>query len=98
MPTVVDRFESLLSRVRAPDVTEQSERTFEDERYGEIYRLLLESGGRIRQQEVGAQTGMSPSKISKQLSTMEENGAIVRVTVGREKIVCHPEMGPTQKL
>lgn len=98
MATVMDTFESLLSRVRVQDVDEQSVRTFEDEQQGEIYRLLLESRGRLRQQEFVEQMEFSPPKISKLLSAMEENGDVVRLKVGREKIVCLPEMVPNQQL
>lgn len=89
---MVKRVESLLSRVRDRDQNEQSARTFADDQQSDIYRLLLESGGRLRQQEVVAGTEMSPSQTSKTLSAMEVNGDVVRVTVGREKIVCLPEM------
>lgn len=89
---MVKRVESLLSRVRDRDQNEQSDRTFADDQQSDIYRLLLESGGRLRQQEVVAGTEMSPSQTSKTLSAMEVNGDVVRVTVGREKIVCLPEM------
>lgn len=98
MATVVDRFESLLTRVRVHDVTEQSERTFEDERHDEIYRLLLESRGRLRQHEIVAQTEMSPSTISEQLAAMEDNGDIAQVKLSRGQIVCLPELIPDRQL
>lgn len=59
-----------------------------------IERLLAAAGGRLRQQAIIAATDLSPATVSRRLSTMETQGRIVRITLGREKVVCLPTAAP----
>ena len=56
-----------------------------------VHRLLESHGGRIRQSSVAERTGWSSAKVSRQLSSLEEQGKIERVRVGRQKIVVHAD-------
>jgi hypothetical protein len=55
---------------------------------------LAARGGRLRQQEIVEYSGWSESSVSRTLSAMEEDGRIVRVKIGRQKMVCLPEAAP----
>lgn len=55
---------------------------------------LAANGGRLRQQEIVEYSGWSASTVSRTLSTMEADGRIARVKIGRQKIVCLPETAP----
>lgn len=79
--------ETLAAREKPGVDTEDEER---------IYTIVQEQGGRARQQTIIAQTGWSPSKVSRGLSRMESKGCIARITTGREKIVVLPEYLPGQ--
>lgn len=52
-----------------------------------VHRLLDVEGGRIRQGSVIEQTNWSSAKVSRLLTTMENQNEIERVRIGREKIV-----------
>lgn len=62
------------------------------ERY--VQQLLAEHDGRLRQREVSELTRLSDSTTSRLLSEMEEDDQIIRISVGREKIVCLPSAAP----
>lgn len=64
------------------------------EREAYIESLLDENSGRLWQREIVSRTDVSSSTISRWLSAMEEEERIVRVRVGREKLVTLPEAGP----
>lgn len=63
-----------------------------------VLRLVEEGGGRIRQQEICESTNWSESTITRLLQDMEESGLIVRVQVGREKLVYPPGDSPVDDL
>lgn len=60
----------------------------------EILALLDAYDGRMWQQDVVAETGFSPAKVSRDLSDLEADGKIARVRKGRQKIVVDPERLP----
>ena len=57
---------------------------------------LTANGGRLRQQEIVEYSGWSASTVSRTLSAMEKDGCIIRVKIGRQKIVYLPEEVPEQ--
>ncbi|WP_255169705.1 helix-turn-helix transcriptional regulator [Natrononativus amylolyticus] len=56
----------------------------DDER---IRQLLLQSGGRMKQTDIVAETDWSRSSVSRKLSAMEEKGMITRFQIGRGNLV-----------
>lgn len=56
--------------------------------------LIEKEGGKLPQKAFAAYTDLSSSTISRLLQEMEDDGQIVRVQIGREKIVCLPEHDP----
>ena len=60
--------------------------------YDEFFRRLVEEhGGVLPQKEFVEYTNLSPPTISRLLIEMEDDGTIVRVRNGREKLVTLPE-------
>lgn len=59
-----------------------------------LVRLLRSRGGRLKQQQIVAETGWSESCVSRVLSEMEDDGRVGRVPLGREKVVCVPSTMP----
>lgn len=51
-------------------------------------------GGRLRQKEIVELTDWSNSTVSRTLKVMEADDAIIRIPLGREKVVCLPEASP----
>lgn len=56
--------------------------------------LIEKEGGKLPQKAFAEYTALSSSTISRLLQEMEDDGQIVRVQIGREKIVCLPEHDP----
>lgn len=63
----------------------------DDER---VLSLLESEGGRLRQAAVVDRTGWSKAKVSRRLSSLEEDGEVVRIELGREKLVCLSDAVP----
>jgi uncharacterized membrane protein len=59
-----------------------------------IRRLLLQSGGQMRQTALVSALPWSSSTVSRKLTEMEERDEITRVQVGRGKVVFHPGSEP----
>lgn len=59
-----------------------------------IVQLCDWNGGRMKQQAVVEHTGWSQSTVSRLLSDIEDDGHIVRASIGREKVVGLPERMP----
>lgn len=55
--------------------------------------LLEEHNGRVRQQDIVAETGYADGTVSQVLNEMEENGRITRYWKGNGKVVALPELG-----
>lgn len=52
-----------------------------------IVRLLASNGGRMRQSRIVEDTDWSKAKVSRLLSSMADQGAITKLTVGRENLI-----------
>ncbi|WP_332897153.1 helix-turn-helix transcriptional regulator [Haladaptatus sp. CMSO5] len=63
-----------------------------------VVHLLEENGGQLKQKAFTEYTSWSPSTISRLLTEVEEEGHIVRVQIGIEKIVYLPEAAPTPEI
>ncbi|WP_226007706.1 helix-turn-helix transcriptional regulator [Natrinema salinisoli] len=59
-----------------------------------VRAVLLEHGGRIKQQRFADRYGWSDATLSRLLSELEDGDAIKRYRVGREKVVCLPAALP----
>jgi hypothetical protein len=59
-----------------------------------VERLLEEHGGRVKQAEVVEQTDWSDAKVSQLLSSMEEEGRINKLRIGRENLITLPGVDP----
>lgn len=77
--------------VPTPETTESRDRSLRDappqtdeER---IVRLLASNDGRMKQSRIVDGTDWSKAKVSRLLSSMEENEEITKLTVGRENII-----------
>jgi hypothetical protein len=56
-----------------------------------VERLLTESGGRMRQADIVAETGWSDAKVSQLLSAMAEAGRVEKLRLGRENLISLPD-------
>ena len=59
-----------------------------------IRRLLLQSGGQMRQTALVAELPWSSSTVSRKLTELEERGEVSRIQVGRGKVVFYPGNEP----
>lgn len=59
-----------------------------------VIALLDEHNGRLRQQDIVAETGYADGTVSQLLSEMEEKGRITRYWKGDGKVVAFPDLGP----
>ncbi|WP_254537035.1 helix-turn-helix transcriptional regulator [Halomarina litorea] len=55
-----------------------------------VRQMLDESGGRLKQSDIVAQTDWSKSKVSRLLSKMESDGEIRKISIGRENLITRP--------
>ncbi|WP_449272357.1 helix-turn-helix transcriptional regulator [Halorarum halophilum] len=62
--------------------------------YDLFCQLISENGGTLPQKGFATYANLSSSTISRLLQEMEDDGQVVRVRVGREKVVCLPEYAP----
>jgi len=56
-----------------------------------VERLLDESGGRMRQADIVAETGWSDAKVSQLLSAMADEGRVEKLRLGRENLISLPD-------
>jgi hypothetical protein len=56
-----------------------------------VERLLERNGGRMKQASIVKETGWSNAKVSQLLSSMEEEGRIDKLRIGRENLISFPE-------
>ena len=67
--------------------------------HDDLFCQLLEANeGTLPQKEFASYANVSSSTISRFLQEMEDDGQVVRVQVGREKVVCLPEYAPETHL
>jgi len=76
----------------APSGDAESESTLSDEE--RILQMLDENDGRLWQRDIHEQTEWSKSKVSRLLSTMEGNGKVRKIAIGRENIITLPGAEP----
>ena len=63
---------------RAPELLTDEDR---------VHHLLDRSGGRMKQSAIVEETGWSKAKVSRLLSTMDDDGAIEKLSLGRENVI-----------
>ena len=56
-----------------------------------VTRLLEENGGRMKQANIVKETDWSNAKVSQLLSSMEDDGKIDKLRIGRENLISFPE-------
>lgn len=56
-----------------------------------VERLLSSNGGRMKQADIVKETDWSNAKVSQLLSSMEEEGQIDKLRIGRENLISFPE-------
>jgi len=56
--------------------------------------MLADNGGQMRQVDIVDQTEWSKSTVSRVLSSMAEEGRIVKIDVGRGNMITRPETVP----
>lgn len=59
-----------------------------------VHRIVERKGGRVYQTDVVEATDWSKAKVSRILAEMEQNGAVDRFRLGRQKVVCYPQYLP----
>jgi hypothetical protein len=60
----------------------------------EVERLLESNGGRMRESHVVDETGWSSARVSQILDSMEEDGRVEKLRIGRETLVRFPDESP----
>lgn len=68
---------------------ERDEELLSDEE--RVERLLSSNGGRMKQANIVKETDWSNAKVSQLLSSMEEEGRIDKLRIGRENLISFPE-------
>jgi hypothetical protein len=61
-----------------------------------VERLLEDNGGRMKQATIVKETDWSDAKVSQLLSTMEDEGRIDKLRIGRENLISFPEEDITE--
>jgi hypothetical protein len=56
-----------------------------------VEHLLEQNGGRMKQASIVKETGWSNAKVSQLLSSMEEDGQINKLRIGRENLISFPD-------
>jgi hypothetical protein len=56
-----------------------------------VERLLEQNGGRMKQARIVKETGWSNAKVSQLLSSMDEEGRIDKLRIGRENLISFPD-------
>ncbi len=57
-------------------------------------RMLEAEGGQLKQSEIVDATSWSKAKVSRLLSRMADDDDVVKVSIGRENLICLPEQTP----
>ncbi|WP_343772836.1 helix-turn-helix transcriptional regulator [Natronoarchaeum mannanilyticum] len=61
-----------------------------------VERLLRENGGRMKQASIVTETGWSNAKVSQLLSSMDEEGRVDKLRIGRENLISLPDEDVTE--
>jgi len=78
---------------REPAVEIDEELLSDEER---VERLLEANGGRMKQAHIVDETDWSNAKVSQLLSSMEEEGRIDKLRIGRENLISFPDVDVTE--
>jgi hypothetical protein len=78
----------------AASPTEISEELLSDEE--RVERLLENNGGRMKQAAIVDETDWSNAKVSQLLSSMEDEGRIDKLRIGRENLISFPDVDVTE--
>lgn len=62
-----------------------------------VLLFVKSSGGRCKQKTIATCLPWSKSTVSRLLDSLEDEGLLERVTVGRENVVCTPEAAPDRE-
>lgn len=62
-----------------------------------VHLFVQSNGGRVKQKTLNTCLPWSGSTVTRILDTLEEDGVIVRITVGRQNIVCTPDAVPDRE-
>lgn len=62
-----------------------------------VHLFVKSNGGRVKQKTLNACLPWAKSTVSRLLDSLERDGVIERVTIGRENIVCTPESIPERE-
>ncbi|WP_440769342.1 helix-turn-helix transcriptional regulator [Natronorubrum sp. DTA28] len=68
------------------------ERDLPDE--DKILRLLVKRGGRVDRSTVRNETGWSDEHLEEVISSMEDDGQVSAITVGRKRVICRRGFEP----
>jgi len=82
----------------AAGATADDESTIDEELLSDeerVERLLERNGGRMKQADIVEETDWSNAKVSQLLSTMEEDGRIDKLRIGRENLISFPDVDVT---
>lgn len=82
--------DAIQSRADIVEVTGYTPREF-------VTRLLEAEGGRLPQQALVEYTDLSAASISRYLQDLENEDVVVRLEIGREKVVFLPETAPSAR-
>ncbi len=80
------REQSSQSATSSESIQQQFEPPIRDE--ARVEKLLESHDGRLKQSQIVDATDWSKSKVSRLLSSMEDDGDITRIRLGRENLVC----------
>jgi len=61
-----------------------------------VIRLIERNGGRMKQANIVTETGWSNAKVSQLLSSMDEDGRINKLRIGRENLISLPDEDITE--
>lgn len=85
--------ESQEGATEKPQAEESVELLSDEER---VERLLRENGGRMKQANIVKETDWSNAKVSQLLSSMEDEGRIDKLRIGRENLISFPDEDITE--
>ena len=83
----------------APETAEQETNETDVELLSDeerVERLIEQNGGRMKQANIVKETDWSNAKVSQLLSSMEEEGRIDKLRIGRENLISFPEEDITE--
>jgi len=83
----------------SPETTPQGPTEIDEELLSDeerVERLLEHNGGRMKQTDIVEETDWSNAKVSQLLSSMESEGRIDKLRIGRENLISFPDVDVTE--